>query len=323
MRILSCFLLVICVLTQPAWAGKGFFDRKAEGWFWYHDPVAPPEPELVEPLPPPPPPEPPAVPPPAPPEPDNPGPPPLSSKWLSKNLEEYLFRALDDPSMDNVAAYYYLQRLATDRSEKFADRARMVMVSDPLLDENSRRPTANVGAKVATQEGIEHKNTMLAELGKFVGIWFFYKSDCPYSVPQVYAQETMDSAHGIRTYPISIDGKPLPTPSPIFQKYAVDQGQAEMLQVRNTPALFLVRPDTGEVVPLGEGVFAADLLERRILVAASSAGWITEEMFNQTRPMRPSPVYDGGAAENISTEILNDPKKLIEHIRKNMIGGAK
>jgi hypothetical protein len=46
-------------------------------------------------------------------------------------------------------------------------------------------------------------------------------------------------------------------------------------------------------------------------------------MFNQTRPMRPSPVYDGGAAENVSTDVLNDPKKLIEHIRKNMIGGAK
>jgi conjugal transfer pilus assembly protein TraF len=69
-----------------------------------------------------------------------PGPLPLSAAWFRKNLESYRDRAIDDPSSENVAAYYYLQRVMMDKAHRFTDVAREVVMSDPFLDENQRRP---------------------------------------------------------------------------------------------------------------------------------------------------------------------------------------
>ena len=44
---------------------------------------------------------------------------PLSSAWLKQNLEHYLNQAIDDPSPENVAAFYYLQRVMMDKAERF------------------------------------------------------------------------------------------------------------------------------------------------------------------------------------------------------------
>jgi conjugal transfer pilus assembly protein TraF len=65
---------------------------------------------------------------------------PLSTAWFRKNLEKYRDRAIDDPSAENVAAYYYLQRVMMDKAHRFTDVAREVVMSDPFLDENQRRP---------------------------------------------------------------------------------------------------------------------------------------------------------------------------------------
>ena len=65
---------------------------------------------------------------------------PLSVAWLRKNLEKYRDQAIDTPSPENVAAYFYLQRVMMDKAHRFTDVAHEVVISDPRLDENVRRP---------------------------------------------------------------------------------------------------------------------------------------------------------------------------------------
>lgn len=96
---------------------SGFFSRHAEGWFWYHDPVEE-EPDLVpEPLP--------VMPPPAPSEPKETEPPlkPFTIALVRQTLDKYKEAAWNNPTPENVKAYFLLQRFVIERSNKFADVA--------------------------------------------------------------------------------------------------------------------------------------------------------------------------------------------------------
>ena len=67
-------------------------------------------------------------------------------------MEHYRDKAIDNPSPENVAAYYYLQRVMMDKAQRFTDMARRVVMSDPLLDENQRRPIATFAANEANYQ---------------------------------------------------------------------------------------------------------------------------------------------------------------------------
>ena len=130
-----------------------YFTDKQRGWFWYEvqpEPVLKRKPEPQAPKPPTP-----SLPSAAEnsPKPINPAEPePLTSAWLRKNMETYLNKAIDEPSHENVAAFYYLQRVMMDKAERFTNAARYVVMSDPQLDETVRRPVATYAANEANHQ---------------------------------------------------------------------------------------------------------------------------------------------------------------------------
>ncbi|MCU0833530.1 MAG: conjugal transfer protein TraF, partial [Chromatiaceae bacterium] len=132
---LLALALVAPVLPLDA-AAAGFYFRAEEGWFWYErapEPAVTPEPAPT--------PEPPplaeAAPATAP-----QGPRPLTAQWLRERLGAYRDAAIDDPSPENVALYLYLQRVALDKSSRFAAATQRAVQLDPMLDEITQRPTA-------------------------------------------------------------------------------------------------------------------------------------------------------------------------------------
>lgn len=317
MRLSMCLLIILtlslCASLSFA-SEKNFFERKAEGWFWYKDPPEPKEPEKkLEPKP---------VPPPAPKNEPTPAPAPIepapfSAEWITANQPKYLSRALDEPTPENVAAYYYLQRVMMDKSQRFADASQAVVFGDPFLDESVRRPIATFGAAQSSRESHAETNALLSKLGQDIGIWFFFQSNCSYCEKQVDVQEMLEKAYGIKTYAISLDGKPLASGK--YPNYVVDQGQSRQLDVVQTPAMFLAKPSTGELAPLGQGMLALDELKKRILIASSSAGWISEKMFDKTRPAR-GPLLDSAPLQNYQDN-QQDPNKIIEVLRQQLTGG--
>ena len=141
MRILP--LLLFSALQQEGHAHEkdraSFFVDKERGWFWREeivDPVQPKPEKKVE----------------------NSAelprvaikePQPLSVAWLRKNLEKYRDEAIDAPSPENVAAYFNLQRVMMDKAHRFTDVAHEVVISDPRLDENVRRPISSFAVQAA------------------------------------------------------------------------------------------------------------------------------------------------------------------------------
>jgi conjugal transfer pilus assembly protein TraF len=175
MRVL--LLAVVCLsplLPLPSVAA-GFYFREAEGWFWYQ---REPEPEPAPEAPPSPPPAPSTAstpPPVADTTPD--GPKPLSARWIRERIGAYRDAAIDQPTPENVALYLYLQRVALDKSSRFAAATQRAVQLDPFLDEITQRPTATFAANLTNRQAGEHRDALLRQIAATAGVLFFFRSD--------------------------------------------------------------------------------------------------------------------------------------------------
>lgn len=93
--------------------------------------------------------------------------------WIKKNLPVYRDRAIDNPTDSNVQAYYYLQRVMMDKASQFSEASSRVIMKDPFLDEDSRRPVATYAANALNREVTSNKDKVLRSLGNKVGLFFF------------------------------------------------------------------------------------------------------------------------------------------------------
>jgi len=313
-------LIVSGAGPTPAAEVIRFYERGAEGWFWYApEPPVTPEPEMQPETEPPP-----SAPVmtniPQPAEKDTASetaptePAPLSAAWLRANLDRYQRQAIDDPSPTKVALYLYLQRIALDKASRFTDVYQRVVQSDLYLDETTRHPVGNY-ANLLNRIAGQQRAAVLKDLAGETGIWFFYRSDCPYCAAQAPVLHLLSEQTGIRVQAIALDGRALPNGR--FPQFGRDTGQAVRLGVISTPALFLVRPPDG-IVPIAQGLLSLSDLEQRLLLAAREAGWIDEAAYARTKPLVADLSLDWGPETPLS--IPENPDAFLELLRSRVAG---
>lgn len=128
--ILSVSLLTVVTAASAATVTEAvqaqpeniFYRSGAEGWYWYQDP--PKEEELPQ--------QPEVKPEPKPAVAAKPAPAPFTLKWVQEMLPKYRERAWDNPTQENVQAYFLVQRFAMDRATQFADVAQQVVVGNAM-----------------------------------------------------------------------------------------------------------------------------------------------------------------------------------------------
>ena len=243
----------------------------------------------------------------------SPGPAPLSAHWFREHLDTYRDRAIDDPSPENVAVYLHLQRIAMDKSSRFARVSERVVQGDPVLDEITRRPTANFGANLADKQASAAGDALLERLAGDTALWFFFRSDCPYCDAQAPLLEALAQRYGFAVLAVSLDGAGLADGT--FPAFDIDRGQAEALGVISTPAMFLARPDQGAVAPIAQGLLSLAQLRDRIVLAAVQAGWVTEAEANRIR----SGPADARSAAATLAALPEDPSALLEALRATVL----
>lgn len=297
-----------------------FHERSSEGWFFYE-----PEPPAVEPIvpteEPTPPPSPPAA------ETNTPqqpaaetGPAPLSVEWLRKEIPIALDVAIDNPSEENIERYRMLQRVMIDKASNFEGAFTRHAMFTPELDEGRRRPLNTAGGSLRTQEANASRKSVVAEIGKTSGIWFFYASTCSYCHQQAPLLRAFAERNGFTLIPISLDGLPLPGLDDY--PFKVDSGQAAQLGVEKTPTLFLVRPPS-DVVYLSEGFVSLQELEQRVVAIADEYKWISPETYQSTLLVENDqlPTHDLTA---IATQLQDSPSQdLVKLLRDKLRGNSK
>lgn len=313
--------LFTLLLLAPIGVGWGedadhgrYFDRGAEGWFWYEpDPPPAEAPPKVEATPLPVPAE--AVPAEIAPPPDQPaeGPAPLSAAWFRANLDDYRDRAIDDPSPENVEAYLYLQKIALERAGAFAEASAAATVRDPWLDANSERPIATYAAQAVDAHAEAAHSALLRELAKGAGILFFYRANCPLCASQAGVLKLAKDVHGFEIIAVSLDGSPPPGG---LDSHRLNQGQAARLGVAALPAIFLIRPPD-LIAPLAQAPLDLQTLGRRIIGQAHAAGLVSDDAYLATRAIR-RPFALPGDLGDIPADVLEDPARLVAHIRRRV-----
>lgn len=285
-----------------------FYIRSRDGWFFYEPLPALPEEPPPEEMPPP------QLPPKeeakaaAPAE-----PPPLSAQWIKAKLPEYLDRAIDAPTQDNVRAFMTVQRVMMDKASQFSEAVQRVTMGDPLLDESARRPMAPFATAALNTQSFKAKGQQLSALSGQAAIWFFYRSDCAYCHQMIPILKNMERLHGFYVMAIALDNLPL---GDDFPDWRPDAGQAAQLNVMQTPAVFLVKPPD-MFVPLTQGAVTQEDLEQRILLGAVRAGWLSEEDFAGTRNLNAS-VPSLASVPLDGFKDGGDPNAIVDYIRSRV-----
>ncbi|MDM1717437.1 conjugal transfer protein TraF [Thiopseudomonas alkaliphila] len=284
-----------------------FYNRKSEGWFWYNEePELEPEPEI--------PPQKPEVaeaPAPAPKKEKKKKPEvePFSAEWVRVMLPKYQDKAWSEPTIENVRAYYYLQRFAIDRSEQFALAAQLAVMGDPLLDEAARRPLSSFAVHELDRKKDDESRLMVREIANRAGIFFFFGPNCDGCEIQAPIIRDLAAQDGFHVLPIAVGDAKLHSVQ--FENIRQDEGHADQLGVMTYPATYLATPDGGFSV-VGQGAFALSEIRQRIILAAKAADIITDDEFGKTRPILN---HNTNIAENL-------PEELLEKLSKKHKGAA-
>lgn len=240
------------------------------GWFWYDDPA---ESETA------------APPPPLPPVAQSQAPtqanePPIGSvAWIAANIDKIRDRAIDNPTKDNVELFAYVQKLAMDKSEVFANNYIQYVAANPALDETSQHPTSGYANFTVNQAVDKGRTEAMAKVAQKTAIWFFFKSDCPYCQRQTPLLKMMAAKYGFDVLPISLDNLPLVNGD--YPNWVTDQGQGRALGVTVTPTMYLVHPDTKQVVFLEAGLRALPELETRVMEVARANNWLSDQDYQK------------------------------------------
>lgn len=277
-----------------------FYGDKEAGWFWYEDP-APEEEEPPEQAP---------VPQGAAPAAE---PAPMSIAWLQRNLPILRDRAIDHPTRENVAAYYYAQRIMMDKAQVFSDMAREVTTTDPLLDENLRVPFA-AGARAAMMKNATRaKEDILREISTKAGLWVFHDETCDYCKQQVGPINELAKRYGFTVMYLSRQGGPVAGLDPEIEVRPAG-GRFERLGINYTPSIMLAVPPDGYYL-IAQGFASLAALETRIISAADRNGLISKQEYYEAVPtakgvLTAEALEDGGGVD------WNSPEQWVPYLQK-------
>lgn len=223
------------------WEENRFFDKSREGWFWYLELRKEEKRQALE-------------------KKALSGQLPPTQKEMREEAEKLLSRAVEEPTEAHLLAYIRYQRLVMQRAETFAQTWQRVLWAHPEIDPTVENPVVTAGLSVTRAEKAKKRDAKLLDLARSSGIFYFFSGDCPLCEIQSPLLAGFARSYGFSVVPISLDG----SEDPLFGPARVDRGAAERLSVHAAPAIFLVRPQTGEVLRVGTGLLSMEELGERL-----------------------------------------------------------
>ena len=242
--ILIWFVMVWCLPSSAK--ADNFWEERAVGWHWYQDPeegqpVSPDSTVTHDPI--------------------------ATMEALHHKVQQTLDQAILNPTEDNIRQYIALQNQLGERAQHFADVWKSVLLNYPELDFSLRHPTNNLAKQIDLDSVRQQENAAIQQFAQHNGLFFFYRSSCPYCQRFAPILKKFSSRYGLSVIPITTDGISLPE----YPHSHSDQGQAARLKVTIEPALFTADPQTHRIIPVSYGLLSEDELRQRLLTIAQQA----------------------------------------------------
>lgn len=292
--ILAVILIGTCNATHAAF---DWFDRSEEGWFFYKDPKAlekkeePPTPPTKE-------------------EPEEakkpeeakepsvvivkvpqekeatetkepPQPPEGSAAWIRVHWPKIRDIAIDNPTDENIKRAAYMHQLMISKADVFQEKWILAHQADPKLDYNNERPMAgNVTAPYA-QIKRQKVSDALKQISQDNALVFFFTGNDAISATMAANVHDVEVSQGFTILPVSMDGEGLQNNA--YTQYRVDQGQAKLLGINSTTALYMLLTKTNEWIPIAHNYINSSEVKERIINIAYLNGIIDENIYRSTK----------------------------------------
>lgn len=196
--------------------------------------------------------------------------PPQTMEAYRKAVQESLDNAILNPTPANIATYIRQQKELMDRSMEFAQTWQKVLLTNPELNPDIEHPVTQKGRHVYLDERNKKTSKIIQEMAKTYGLFFFFKSDCPYCHAFAPIVKRFSETYGWKVLAISLDGSKLED----FPNAQKDNGTARRLGVyeKGVPALMAVNPKDEAVIPLSYGFISETQLMNNIRLWIEGGG---------------------------------------------------
>lgn len=292
---MSVCLIALCV-QSVVWAGDNFYNQSQKGWFW-HEPAPTPAdltPDDVEPD-------------------QNQAPNPddekmvtIDAEWLKKNLPQLQANAINNPTSENLGAFYSAQRLMLDISSKFASNTGDFFRKEASwLSEDHRRPTEAFMLSRFKEDVMKAQEPVIEKIADQAGLWFFYSSTCPYCIKQLPLVKHLSARYGLNVLYVSLDGGSIPgIPK---DKIVIDvEGRAStQFNVSVTPTTLLVSNDGTKFDLVSNGVSSLSKLQNALVKVAHKYSWISDDEYQSVQSVRGTNVLANGQLQVKESELSN------------------
>lgn len=186
-----------------------------------------------------------------------------------KDLEGKRALSILEPTPENVKGYIKAQEQMMQTSSEYSDVWRRVIWQNPDMNYELKRPVNNAAIDTYSGQRKAAERKTLDAISKEWGIFFFFRSDCPYCHRMASTLKYLSEQYGIAIFPISGDGGGI-TEYPQPQR---DNGLADMLGIKSVPALVLGNVKNRQMIPLASGLVSAqDVIERIYILTSTRPG---------------------------------------------------
>ena len=147
-----------CICLSFSAQADNFWNEHARGWHWYEDPEQVLEQAMSR----------------------EPSDPVQIMEVLHQQVKRSLDQAILNPTPENMRNYITLQNQVSEQANRFAVAWQTALLNNPVLDYSLSHPTNSVGKQVYLNTQKQQEDQAIALLAKHSGLFFFYRSSCPY-----------------------------------------------------------------------------------------------------------------------------------------------
>lgn len=176
------------------------------------------------------------------------------------SLQQLLSLAVLSPTPTNVENYLQAQKKWIDQSAQFAQTWHHVLLTNPLLGDFLTNPTTSFGIQARKDLETLKRKQLLSHLSKTHFLLFIFRGNDPYSSKAAEVVQLFASMNNWKVKAVSLDGIPLE----VFPECDLDKGISQVIGVQATPSMFVIDPESTQVVPVGAGLVSVSELETNI-----------------------------------------------------------
>ena len=188
----------------------------------------------------------------------------MRTKVLRYYTMESLHKAIASHDAKDVETFLELQQYWHKQAAIFKHNFQYALLQRPDLDSTVKNPVSALGTKLNQARYSNDVNQAINSLTRDYGLLFFYKGADVYSQKQAGVLASFASRHGFHFVSVSVDGQKIES----LPDSRLDSGQAKKLGITYFPAIVLVHPKTGRVLPVAHGFVTQDYLSEQMMVVA-------------------------------------------------------